>query len=127
MAANNDDNGTSSAALNALKAACSRKNFVSFKDLSPGEYIVNNFSIMDTAYGERLRVEMPNAFMYLPPSVLKQLNLERNPGLIDDLNKAPKIMVYKGKDADNHNAIMLDFNEVSYFENEMFGLLTPKS
>lgn len=123
MAANNENNVTSSAALNALKVACSRKNFVSFKDLSPGEYIVNNFSIVDTTYGERLRVEMSNAFMFLPQCVLKQLNRE----LIDDLNKSPKVMVYKGKDVDNHNAIMLDFNEVSYFDNEMFGLLTPKS
>lgn len=121
MAVNNN-NATSSAAMSALKAACSHKKYISFKDLSPGEYIVNSFSIVDTAYGDRLRIEMSNAYMFLPESILKKLK----PELIDDLNKGPKIMAYQGKDVDNHNALILDFNEVSYFDGEMLGLLTPK-
>lgn len=121
MAVNNN-NVTSSAALNALKAACVHKKFASFKDLLPGEYIVNNFSIVDTTFGERVRVELADAYMFLPPCFLRTLK----PEVIEDLNKSPKIMVYKGKDADNRNALILDFNEVSYFDGEVFGLLTQK-
>lgn len=131
MAAN--DNSTSSGALNALKAACSRKkfgvfknfqnskNFASFKDLLPGEYIVEKFSIVNTKYGEQVRIDLHDSYMYLPKSFLNTLT----PEVIDDLNKAPKMMVYQGKDAENGNALILDFNEVSYFDSELFGLLTP--
>lgn len=128
-----NDNTASSAALNALKAACSRKkfgvfkksqnfeNFVSFKDLSPGEYIVEKFSIANTKYGERVRIDLHGSYMFLPQSFSKTLT----PEVIDNLNKAPKMMVYQGKDAENGNAFILDFNEVSYFDSELFGLLTP--
>lgn len=131
MAAN--DNTTSSGALNALKDACSRKNFgvfknsqnfknfVSFKDLSPGEYIVNKFSIVNTKFGERVRVDLHHSYMFLPKGFLKTIT----PEVIDDLNKAPKMMVYQGKDVEAGNALILDFNEVTYFDSELFGLLTP--
>lgn len=119
--ASNNTKITSSAALNALKAACSHKKFTSFKDLSPGEYIVNKFTIINTAYGERIRVDLHDSYMYLPQGFLKTLN----PEVLDDLNKSPKMMVYGGKDVNNHNALILDFNEVSYYDSELLGLLTP--
>lgn len=128
-----NDNTTSSAALNALKAACSRRNFgvfknfinfkkfASFKDLLPGEYIVKQFSIVSTTYGDRVRIDLHDSYMFLPKSFLKTLT----PEVITDLNKSPKMMVYEGKDADNRDALILDFNEVSYFDSELLGLLTP--
>jgi hypothetical protein len=130
MAANDN---TTSAALSALKAACSRKkfgalknflnfkNFMSFKDLLPGEYIVDKFSIVNTKYGERVRIDLHDSYMFLPKSFLKTVT----PEVIDDLNSAPKMMIYQGKDAENGNALILDFNEVSYFDSELLGLLTP--
>lgn len=122
MATNNNNNKkTSIAALNALKAACSHKKFASFKDLSPGEYIVNKFTIVNTAYGERIRIDLHDSYMYLPQCFLKTLT----PELLEDVNKSPKLMVYEGKDGNNRNALVLDFNEVSYFDGELLGLLTP--
>lgn len=115
------NNNTSIAALNTLKAACSHKKFASFKDLSPGEYIVKKFSIVNTMYGERVRIDLHDSYMYLPQSFLKTLTSE----VIEDLNKSPKIMVYEGKDANNRNALILDFNDVSYFDGELFDLITP--
>lgn len=96
------------------------KKYSSFKDLLPGEYIVNTFSIVNTVYGERIRIDLQDTYMYLPQSFVKTLTSE----LIDELNKAPKIMVYKGKDINNRNALMLDFTEVSYFDKDLLGLLT---
>lgn len=112
---------TSSVALNTLKAACKHKKFVSFKDLPPGEYIVNKFSITDTMFGERIRIDLQETYMYLPESFFKYLK----PHHLDELNKAPKVMVYEGKDANNSNALILDFNEVSYFDGELLELITP--
>lgn len=121
MANNNDNKNTSSAALNTLKAACTHKKYVGFKDLSPGEYIVNKFSIVNTVYGERIRIDLLETYMYLPQSFLKTLK----PELLDDLNKTPKLMNYSGKDPNNRNTLILDFNDANYFDNELFGLLTP--
>lgn len=115
-------NNTSSAAMNALKAACARKRFASFKDLPVGEYIVNRFSIVDTAHGERIRVDLQGSYMFLPQSFLELLP----PDVIEDLNKAPKVMVYSGKDVNNRYALILDFNEVSYFDNDVLGELTHR-
>lgn len=119
----NNENITSSAALSLLKAACAHKKFVSFKDLPSGEYIVINFSTIDTNYGQRIRIDLQDdTYMYLPEIFVKKLK----PEVIDVLNMSPKIMAYDGKDANNHNALILDFNEVNYFDNEFIGLLTPK-
>lgn len=112
---------TSLAALNTLKAACTHKKYVSFKDLSNGEYIVNKFSIVNTVYGERIRIDLQDTYMYLPQSFLKTLTSE----VLDELNKSPKVMVYQGKDSNNHNALILDFNDVSYFDSELLSLITP--
>lgn len=100
---------------------CTHKKYVSFKDLSPGEYIVNKFTIVNTVYGERIRIDLQNTYMYLPQSFLKTLT----PEVLDDVNRSPKLMIYEGKDASNNNALILDFNDVSYFDNELLGLLTP--
>lgn len=109
-------------ALNTLKAACVHKKFVSFKDLSPGDYIVNKFSVVNTTYGERIRMDLHDTYMYLPESFLKQVK----PELLDALTKrTPKMMTYKGKDANNRNALMLDFNPVDYIDNEIFNYITP--
>lgn len=114
------DKKTSIVALNTLKAACVHKKFASFKDLSPGEYIVNKFSLVNTMFGERIRIDLHDTYMYLPEGFLKKLSTK----LLDDLNRSPKIMVYQGKDAENHNALILDFNDVEYFDSELLGLIT---
>ena len=121
MITNNESKTTSIAALNTLKAACSHKKFASFKDFSPGEYIVTKFSIVNTVYGERIRIDLHDSYMYLPQCFLKTLK----PEVLEDLNKSPKVMTYEGKDGNNHNALVLDFNEVGYYDSELLGILTP--
>ena len=107
--------------LSALKKACSPKFYKSFKHLQVGEYIVTNFEKKTTDHGERVRIAIDDFYMYLPER-FNSLTQE----MLDDLNKAPKIMVYGGKNPNQQNALILDFKEATYFTemltDEMFGL-----
>lgn len=95
-------------ALDCLKAACEKKPFRSFDDLMPGEYIINEFSQVDTQYGNRLRISMENGtvFMFLP----ERFNMDEEG--IKELNSSPKIMVYRGKDVKAKNRLLLDFQDL---------------
>lgn len=115
------DKKTSMVALNTLNAACVHKKFASFKDLSPGEYIVDKFAIVHTMFGDRIRIDLQDTYMYLPESILKTVTIAD----IAELNKTPKIMIYGGKDVDNHNKLILSFSEVAYFDNQLLNLITP--
>lgn len=110
---------TSTAALNTLKLACEWKKFVSFKDLTPGEYIVNKFTVVTTSYGDRVRIDLADSYMYLPEGYLKMLT-----PVIEELNKLPKIMTYGGKDANHRDRLILDFNEVGYIASEIYEYIT---
>lgn len=97
-------------ALNALKTACSKKKYQSFKDLEPGEYIVNHFTIVETMNGTRLRIELDDKYMYLPERFVRTIGPH-----IDVLNKSPKVMVFSGKDSSDRDRLILDFRGSSYF------------
>lgn len=112
---------TSTAALNTLKAACTSKKYVSFKDLTPGEYIVNKFCVVSTKHGDRVRIDLHDSYMLLPERYANLLTEKA----IEELNKAPKVMTYSGKDVSNHNCLILDFNEVGYIAGEIFEYVTP--
>lgn len=103
------------AALAALNSACVKKTYQSFEKLERGEYIVDGFSIVDTARGKRVRIDMADTYMLLPERFFKQLSEET----IAALNKAPKIMVYGGKETNNRNRLILEFRSDAYFA-EMF-------
>lgn len=110
------DNGNISSALGALKLACEQQYYRSFKNLQPGEYIVKKFSLMETAHGARLRIEIDDhTYMILPERLAKSLDEEK----INVLNQTPKVMIYGGKDTDNHDRLILDFRDSSYY-GEMF-------
>lgn len=98
-------------ALSKLREACVKKTFKSFKDAQPGEYIVTQFSKADTGHGERVKIQIENYFMYLP----KRFNETLTQGVMDELNKSPKIMVYGGKDPNIQNRLILDFKDTAYF------------
>lgn len=98
-------------ALNQLKAACLQKTFKSFKDLAPGDYIINKFSLADTAHGKRVRVELDNGctYMYLPP------RFTFDEATVAEMNSSPKIMIYGGKEGRSvQGRLILDFEDVSY-------------
>lgn len=83
--------------------------------MQPGEYIVTWFEKCTTDLGERVRVTIDDYFLYLPGRFNDVLTQE----IIDELNKAPKIMIYGGKDAAAQNRLILDFKDASYFS-DMF-------
>lgn len=98
-------------AMDALNTACGSKKYQSFKDIQPGEYIVNQFSIVDTTHGPRIRIELGDSYMLLPERFVKTLDQSK----IDILNKSPKIMIYSGKDSSNRDRLILEFRNESYF------------
>lgn len=104
-------NQNESSALNALKLACIKKNFVSFKEINSGEYIVEKFTVVDTSHGKRVRIDLRDSYMYLPERFVGALTEP----VLAELNKSPKVMVYGGKDSSNRDRLILDFREYSYF------------
>lgn len=108
-------------ALAQLKSVCSKKTFKSFKELSPGEYIVNEFSLVETQHGKRVCISLDNGttFMYLPP------RFNFNEAVIEELNSSPKIMIYGGKEGSSvQSRLILDFQEVAYLTDDFFSNLT---
>lgn len=104
-------------ALNQLKAICAKKTFKSFKDLVPGEYIVNNFALVTTTHGVRVSLTIDNGstFLYLP----ERFNMDE--ATIAELNDSPKIMIYGGKeDSTVKGRLILDFKDVAYLANSFF-------
>lgn len=98
-------------ALAALKMCGVKKTFKSFKDLPVGEYIIDRFTHVDTSHGRRVRVDMGNAYMYLP-----ERYTDLSEDKINTLNKTPKIMVYDGKDPADRDRLILDFRDTqTYF------------
>lgn len=98
-------------ALSLLKTACTKKSYKSFNELKEGEYIVNNFTFVDTTYGKRVRISLEDKFMFLPERFAEILNDDT----IAELNSSPKIMVYGGKD---NKRLILDFKPVSYITDQ---------
>lgn len=104
-----ENNVTSEAALGALKSACVKKKYMSFKELLLGEHVVKKFSIVETTHGKRVRVETAHYYLYLPERFATVLT---DP-VIEELNKSPKIMVYGGKDETDRDRLILDFRDYS--------------
>lgn len=103
--------------MESLKTACAKTTFKSFKDLAVGEYLINRFLFVDTHFGKRIRINLDGFYMYLPERFATLTESELN-----DLNSSQKIMIYSGKDANNQNRLLLDFQETdAYFAD----LLTP--
>lgn len=92
-------------ALGVLKAACANKPFKSFKNLDIGDYVVDNFQRVKTDYGDRLRIELSDSVMYLPERFSNLLQDEH----LTDLNDSTVVMSYSGKDPNNRNRLLLDF------------------
>lgn len=85
--------------MEALKAACKKLKYQSFEDFKSGEYIVKQFSLVDTKYGKRIKVELSDVYLFLP----ERFNSAATPEGIAELNSTPKVMIYTGKDMTNQN------------------------
>lgn len=106
-----ENNRTSAEAMAALQSACEKKNFLSFKNLRLGEYIVKNFCIVDSLHGKRIQIELNDGYMYLPERFVAVLPQP----IIDDVNRSPKILIYKGKDINDGNRLLLEFKDIEYY------------
>lgn len=119
MASNN--NSSASDALNTLKMLGVKKSYQSFKDLVPGEYIIEKFKRVETSHGGRVRIDIGTTYMLLP---------ERYNDLSDDdiklLNSTPKVMVYDGKDSDNLNRLILDFRDTQTYFAEALNIVADE-
>lgn len=105
-------------ALELLRAACLKKTYKGFKELSTGEYMVHSFSKVDTGHGTRIRIDLDEFYMFLPERFAITLNDKH----LAELSATRKIMIYSGKDITDHNRLLLDFKEEEgYFAD----ILTP--
>lgn len=101
--------------IELLKAACLNKPFKSFKDLQHGDYIIEGFSVVETSHGDRIRIELRDCFMFLPERFMRVLD----ECALANLKNTTVMMTYKGKDRDNRNRLILDFQTVKVANDEI--------
>lgn len=70
--------------------------------------MIETFTIVDTSFGDRVRIEMHDCFMYLPERFAKMLNDEK----VKKLNELTITMAHKGKDSNSNNRLILDFDVI---------------
>lgn len=100
--------------LKLLNSACVTKPYKSFNDLDVGDYIVERFSYIDTKnFGKRIRMDFDEFHMYLP----ERFNIIAEQNKIDELNAAPKILHFEGKDYSQKGKLLISFKEVPYIAN----------
>lgn len=75
-----------------LKKACTHKVFVRLHDLPRGEYLVEQFSLTQTRYGPKLKLDLGDKFVYLPSSAA----VGQAANTIAALNSVPQIFVWGG-------------------------------
>lgn len=80
--------------METLLSSCEYRPYKSFTTLERGEYPVTSFSISDTKYGKRIRVDLRECYVFLPQRFSIDLFNEE---VIKDLNSQDIIMIYRGK------------------------------
>lgn len=95
-------------AIKALKAASAPVNYKSFEELEIGDYIARRFTIVNSQFGPRVRVSIKDFYIFLPERFAEELNEKR----IEILNNNLVMLKYMGKDIDNHNRLLIDFEMV---------------
>lgn len=109
-------------AIDALKSACLNKPFKSFKNLPiSNDYIIERFDMVHTSFGDRIRIEMHDCFMFLPERFSRVLDQDA----LNKLNKSSVMMLFKGRDCVNNNRLVLDFESVPTFDDAVEATLVP--
>lgn len=94
-------------AFQALKSACKASTvFKNFDNIEIGVYNIVEFKFVETRYGKKVVVVTENFMCFLPDRIANAIKSDE---AIIELNSAPYIMRYSGKDASRHNRVMLDF------------------
>lgn len=86
--------------MEALLSSCELRPYKSFSTLERGDYPVQKFSISDTKYGKRVKVDLKECFVYLPPRFSVEL---LNEEVIKELNEQDIVMVFHGKGLDTNS------------------------
>lgn len=80
--------------MQALAASCEHRPYKSFSTLERGEYPVTGFSVADTKFGKRIRVDLRECYVFLPQRFSVDLINEE---VRKELNSQDIVMVYRGK------------------------------
>lgn len=75
-----------------LKKNCTHKGLVKLSDLPRGEYLVSEFSLMQTRYGPKLKLDLGDMYVILPSSSAVGLTAESTA----TLNTVPQIFIWGG-------------------------------
>lgn len=86
-------------AFNILREACWNKPTINFNELPLGEYPVHEFMLVQTRFGQTLKVDLGAKWIYLPT----RFGVNMNDARVLELNSLPKIMVYTGRDPSRNN------------------------
>lgn len=110
-------------AFELLRNACITKQYTSFTKLPFGNYLVEEFSFVQTQYGDRIRVDLGDKYVFLPERFSARLKPEHIP----ELNENQRVMVYNGRSQGNKNQILLEFKSIDEMELQEYLYLTEKS
>lgn len=81
------------------KAASYSKPLMSFSQLSVGEYIVSEFSLVQTKFGPKIKCDLGDKVVFLPSRFVKDMDEEK----VLALNSVPQILVFSGIDYERSN------------------------
>lgn len=80
--------------MEKLLSSCEYHPYKSFGSLGRGEYPVKKFSMVETKYGHRVKVDLKEFYVYLPARfAVDQFTAE----VLDELNEQDIVMIYNGK------------------------------
>lgn len=91
-------------AFETLVSACTPLNYTNFNDLERGQYLIKKFSFVKTKYGDRIRCDLEDRYVYLPQRFAANIFEED----IAELNKGEKYLLHNGKEGKN-NRVNLTF------------------
>lgn len=80
--------------METLLTSCEHRPYRSFTTLECGEYPVTKFSISDTKFGKRIRVDLRECYVFLPQRFSVELFNEE---VIKDLNSQDIVLIFRGK------------------------------
>lgn len=98
-------------AFEILKNASNSKPTTNFDKLDLGDYFISSFTLVETKFGPRLRLDLGDKLVLLPERFSAGLTAEK----IQELNEENFLLAYKGKDKTQKNKLMLDFLRVEEF------------
>lgn len=110
-------------AFELLRNACITKKYTSFTKLPLGNHLVEEFSFVQTQYGDRIRADLGDKYVYLP----ERFSARIKPEHIPELNENQRVMVYNGRSQDMRNQVLLEFKCVDELDLPEYLRLTEKS